>query len=160
MTEKTLEKTLAKAKSEFKEGLQHGIECPCCGRYGKLNKLSITRSMALVLGWMTKVSDPAFDGWIKVQDVAPKWILRSNSHAKLLHWGLIERHEAAPAANKCSGTYRPTTDGERFIEGLLRVPKYKYIYNDKVIAEGGPRITVEACLGSPFDYDLMVRRAA
>lgn len=153
------EKTLLQSMFEFTAGLNDGTVCPCCHRYARMNKVAISRSMTLTLGWLCKHSHPGVDqGWVRVQDTAPKWILRSNSHGKLVHWGLLERSPALHGGG--SGIYRPTAAGRRFIDGDTKVHKTLSIYNDKVVSASVELVDVTQCLGAPFDYETMVRRAA
>lgn len=156
----TMDKTLKEARAEFAADLKNGTVCPCCCRYARVNKVVISKAMVMALGWLCRHSLPGIeDGWVRVQDSAPKWILRSNSHAKLTHWGLIER-KAVPGGGKGSGVYRPTRRGRLFIDGHLSVPKAQFVYNDKAIKADESLVDVKFCLGVPFDYDAMVRRAA
>ncbi len=153
-------RTLAEAKRELAQEIMKGTQCPCCGKHVKINKLSITKAMVSALAWITKHSDPSINGgWVRVQEIGPDWIKRSNSHAKLSHWGLLEGKEPDSTGNKGTGIYRPTYEGKAFLASAIRVIKYKFVYNGKVHGDGGPLVGVSDCY-EKFDYDKMVRRSS
>lgn len=152
-------KTLEDAMREFITGVKDGTFCPCCQRYAKVNKVSINKSMAKALEWISKNAEVG-GKWVYVQERGPDWMKRSNSHAKMLHWGLLERAET-DEDKKHSGVYRPTEKGMKFLAGDIKVRKYMAIYNNiNIKPDGiGPLVSFEDCMGESFDYKSMVREA-
>lgn len=141
-------KTLDEAKAELIKGVIDGVICPCCGRLAKVNKIAITGSMVRSLSWIASESKKVTDGWVPVQDTAPGWLLRSNSHAKLIHWGLIERRESTTSTKLYSGVYRPTRDGVDFLNGDLSVKRWAFTYNNILLKLSGPLISAADCIST------------
>lgn len=142
---------LKQAKEEFIKNVSEGTVCPCCGRYAKINKFSINGSMVRALSWIAEESERTVDGWAMVQENGPDWIKRSNSHAKLLHWGLLERKAVDDGVDKvCSGIYRPTKSGVDFLLGRLLVKKFALVYNNITLLLDGPMVGVDDCAGKKF----------
>jgi len=148
--------TLIDAQKKFIAGIRDGVKCPCCGRYAKVNKILITKTMVLALKWINEEGEKV--GWVHVQETGPDWIKRSNSHAKLIHWGLLERKESDDG-KKHSGIYRATLKGKDFLNDSLRVRKYMLIYNHKLLSPTGVGAMMLAsdCMSEKFDYEKMVK---
>ncbi len=143
-TENTI--TLAGAKAAFIAQVKDGAICPCCGRHAAINRISINGSMVHFLEWILQ-----YNGWIPVQNHAPAWVLRSNSHAKMLYWGLLDRLPTEDGKGN-SGVYRITAKGRLFLSGQISVKKYMLVYNNiSLIPNGvGENVTVFQCRGKKF----------
>jgi len=144
--------TLKEAKAELIKGVIDGIVCPCCGRMARINKIAITGAMVRSLSWIAKESEKAVDGWVMVQENGPDWIKRSNSHAKLIHWGLLERRDNDDGSKLHSGIYRPTRSGVEFLEGRVKVRKLALVYNNIRLKLTGPMVSVTDCAGVKFHF--------
>lgn len=149
---------LKDAQSEMVKKLKAGTECPCCGQFAKMYKLTISAGMARALIWICQQSGPE-RAWVAVEEKGPRWLLRSRSHAKLRHWNLLERRENLSTKKRHSGIYRPSIEGQLFVEGKLRVFKNRWLYNNKCRGADGEQISIEDCLGEPFDFSKLMEAA-
>lgn len=127
-----------------------GGTCPCCDRWGKVNKLSLSQHLALCLRWIYLNGDKNDDGWVHVQNKAPRWMLKSKTYSTLEHWGLIEGME------KRSGVWRATPKGIAFQNSSIMVPASVYIYNKKVWGIDSVETSFQGCFGKHFNFDEMM----
>ena len=56
--------------------------------------------------------------------------------AKLVYWGLIEEEALQREDGGRAGWWRVTAYGERFLKGLIRVPKYARVFDEPVAGPG------------------------
>lgn len=74
----------------------------------------------------------------------------------LLHqWGLIEEvPDDADPQKKKAGFYRVTERGVQFVRGEIRVNKFVYLYDNRLLNISGDTETVsmQEALGDRFDY--------
>lgn len=145
---------------KLREGWRLKIEgdggyCPCCDRWGKIYRRSINASMARSLMWLSQQQDRG-DGWVHVPSIAPAWLLRSNQLATLHLWGLVVSFDPAESKLAASGLWRPTPKGLMFVHNAATVPKYAYVYNNRVEEFEGPDVSIEQCLGDKFDYQTLL----
>jgi hypothetical protein len=72
---------------------------------------------------------------------------------KLRYWGLLERAkgERSDGSDRV-GRYRITEIGKQFVEGKIAVPKYIYLYNQRLFRLSEEMTTVQQALGSKFNY--------
>lgn len=149
MTKKQLEifDTLATAKADLWNEMKiDGMDCPCCGRFAKLYRYTISKAQAAAFNWIVLASDEGHM-FAAVQELAPKWLLRSNSHGKLALWGLLETKLSDDPGVHCPGLWRPTEYGMQWWRGEITVPKYALVFDSKVHGFAGPDIW----FGSRFD---------
>lgn len=106
--------------------------------------------MARSLIWIVQSSNP--DEWIEVAKNAPKYVLRSNEHGTLRHWGLVERQDSMTNVRKSVGTWRATEAGRDFARGRIDVPSHVFIYNNGVLGFSASRITIQEALGEHFNF--------
>ena len=132
-----------------------GGYCPCCDRWGKVYRHSISGLNAKALLWMcanTKGNDP----WIHMPTKAPRDVMRS-TFALLRWWGLIQRMYVEPEIGedqetKHSGYWKVTDLGWQFARGRLQVPKYVYLYNDARQGMSDETTHIRDCFGKKFNY--------
>lgn len=125
--------TLVTARARLKEEIRttKGGVCPCCDRFAKMYKRPLNATMVAGLYWIIDTNKEQ-DGYVSVAESAPVWLLRSNQHTILKHWGLVE--QAPNEDNEMvsdSGRWRPTALGRAFADEKARVYKYALLFNDK-----------------------------
>ncbi len=80
--------------------------------------------------------------------------MTGGDYAKLRHWGLAElKPNDDDPSKKDSGLWRPTEKGRRFAYRQIRVPRYVYLYKNKVMGFSEETISIEEALKVSFDYD-------
>ena len=149
------EAVLIKLRMEWEITISNdGGYCPCCARWGKISPQGMTEARSLALLWISRA--PKDDGWVNVQKLAPKWILRAKNYSLLKHWGLIESAVNTEANRRGSGRWRVTEKGQLFINETLSVPSKVYLYNDTVQGWSTDRVYFRDCFGTRFSYDEVI----
>lgn len=126
-----------------------GVECPCCQQFVKIYRRKLHREMAtFLIRLVTRYQ--LTRGWTHARELDAVGTRKSSTDASyLVHWGLLERQGR--------GEYKPTYEGIEFAMNRLRVSKYVHLRNNKPEAFSGPLISVVDALGSPFDYQELMR---
>ena len=145
------------AKKELWEKMKgKGGDCPCCGRFAKVYKRPLNKTQVRALYWMMQ-SRSSWDknGYMEIAGKAPVWILNSNQHTILKHWGFVEPKPHPSGKKKDSGWWRITNSGLDFLNGKP-VNKYVFLFNDRVLGTDGPEVTF-ADIFDLFDYEQLMR---
>ena len=145
-------KTLAEARQDFQKAIKaEGGKCPCCRRWGKINGYQITSTQVRGMIWMLK--NFRKNAWVDLGK-APKWILRSKSMATLHHWGLLEtKPKNVDEDKRGSGLWRLTPVGRDFIYRRILMPKYAFVFDNKLIKHSSEHIDAVQALGKKFSYE-------
>ncbi len=125
---------------EIKDALDSGkfITCPCCDQNVKLYARRIYRSM---WKWLHIIKNVGASG-ISGRDLAysaytgvskNQW---GGDYSKLVYWELVEEKD-----NK----YYITQKGLDFLADKIEVPKYAYIYNNKVYGYSAAQVSAKEC---------------
>lgn len=145
--------TLAEAKHHFGQTIRgEGMDCPCCGRWGKINPYQITSTQAKGLIWM--FTNFAQNEWIDLGR-APAWLLRSKPMATAKWWGLVEpaAKEKADKEKKASGKWRLTPRGRAFVMGGVLIPKYAFIFDNSCYGFSDATVDIRDALKKKFSYE-------
>lgn len=119
--------------------------CPVCDRFGKVYKYKMSQSLAQSLKWI--VDNGGTNGWVHVQQNAPRWMMRSKTYPLLEHWGLIESQGGR------SGVWRATQAGRDFVVGGRLAPSAVYVYDDKLMAVDASHTTFTGCFDVNFNFE-------
>lgn len=156
--------TLEEAKQVLRSNWEKGAHCPCCHQFVKLYKRKLNSTMAYALVLMSRHPRHSPLDYFHV----PEWLamftssaaIRGGDFSKLRYWGLIEEDQRErDDGSRRAGFYRMTDLGCGFVSQRERVPKYIYLYNQKVVTRANPdteTIDILEALGNKFHYaDLM-----
>lgn len=134
---------------------EDGCECPTCGQFVKIYKQSISGITAKCLIEMWKRHKSKWFHIDEVNRINPK---NGGNFAKLRHWGLVleKEHEKGAERKRTSGWWCVTHTGHRFIQNEIMIPKYKLLYNGKVLGDDGPAVGISATLTEKFDYNMLM----
>ena len=132
-----------------------GAYCPCCDRWGKVYKRSLTAAMARALMWLVH-QEARSDGWVHVPSIAPPWMLRSPQLPTLRMWGLVEGASGGTTKLQSSGLWKPTPLGIAFVHNRATVQKYVFVYNDTVQDTEGDQIFIGDALGAKYNYEAIM----
>ncbi len=126
--------TLGDATDQFDGVVEDGAACPCCGRWGKVYKRLINRTMGQALLWLVKAAGQGRT-WVDVPETGPKWLLRSNQLSILRWWGLVERRHPDLHGRdvKYRGYWRSTRKGVNFAMGKIKVPRAVFTWDGEPI---------------------------
>ena len=140
---------LRKMRENWKKNIEEkGGHCPCCERFGKVYKRKMNQHLALCLRWIYVHGEE--DGWVDVQNKAPRWILKSKTYPLLEHWNLIESKENG------SGVWKATDQGREFIHGYRAVPVAVHIYGNRLWGSEVEDIDFKNCFGKHFNFEEMM----
>jgi len=153
-------RTLEEAKKWLRERFEDGAECPCCKQYVKLYKRKLNSSMAYALVAIYKYfnANPN-DEWLHVPSYLSRIMssatIRGGDWSKLRYWKLIEAQKAIrDDGSERVGNYRITDEGKKFVQGLIRVPKHVYLYNQQPVKRRDEETTsIQDALGQDFNYN-------
>lgn len=139
---------------EFKNKLNNGgkLSCPCCGRYAQIYKRKISHSMVLSMAKCYCIQRQEDNDFIQFKRFTPG---AANGFHDLKYFGLIEAkmHDKDNEQNKrTSGYWRVTTRGINFLQGILSIEKYAYIFDDTLLRVSDKCVTVHECLETGFNY--------
>lgn len=152
--------TLSQARVAWQDTITgKGGYCPCCDRWGKVYRYKISESNAKALIWMSRATPTILNMWLDMPRQAPKWVVATNSFSLMEWWKLIDRRPMEiddQKQKKFSGHWRVTNLGREFVAGNLQLPKYVYIYNDRLQGVSTETITIKDCFGEDFNYEEMM----
>lgn len=117
--------TLIDAKLEFGKGLHTGTDCPVCGRFAKIRKRNINKTMCKSLIWLV-AEYQATQLPVHIQSTAPRTIVSTNQLSTLKYWGLVISPEY--------GMWQPTQLGIDFVAGVAKVPPYVFVFADELVS--------------------------
>lgn len=136
-------------KEEWKKEIEgKGGQCPCCEKFGKVYKMKMSQHLALCLRWIFIHGDA--DGWVDVQNSAPRWMMKSKTYPLLEHWNLIE------SKGHRSGVWKVTSRGIEFVHGYRTVPVAVHIYDNRIWGFEKSETDFKSCFGKHFDFEEMM----
>jgi len=155
--------TLAQARERFFNNARgDGMKCPCCERYGKVYKRTITSSMAAVLIIMHRNQHLGFyhiPTLINATTEAAVAAAIRGDFAKLRYWGLIVEEVVTRGEDKKNtGRWMITQQGIDFVEARIDVQASIYLYNGKVVKglQDGTTMNIYAALRNKFSYQQLM----
>lgn len=108
--------------------------CPVCDRFGKVQKIRFTESMATSLIWLLQKSNG--DEWIHVPTKGNRQMVTSNNVSKLSLWGLSDRKpNIDDPKKKCVGFHRINLRGRQFLGGRVAIPEHIFTYDKERIPQ-------------------------
>ncbi len=148
--------TIAMAKDWLvKQSVRKGAACPCCTQFVKVYKRKLNAGMARTLIWLVCSTNPG--EWLDVPKSAPRYVLRSNEHGKLQHWGLLQQRPQGAA--KVKHFWMATPLGRDFVHQRTTVPGHVYLYNNQCLGFTNEQSTIVEALGKRFDYAELMKAA-
>lgn len=148
--------------------IRHGCKCPLCGQFMKQYARTINGEMAtaLILAYrhFTKYphSEPLhMDNWLDEMwnRGILKHRLRGRNHALLTRWNLLETtgaRESKSEKRKVVANYRITKIGMDFVEEKIAIPKYVYLYDNRVLGYSDAVVMIKGCIGKAFNYEELI----
>lgn len=130
-----------------------GMDCPCCGRYAQVYKRRITSTMAAQLVELHRAGGAG--AFVHIKAVVGN---RSGAgdFTKLKYWGIIRQAEHDDPARRDSGLWTITERGLYFMRGMLHLPEYFLVFDDKIIGRSETQVSFEQCFGQHFNYERLM----
>lgn len=147
--------TLKEAQEFLRANLEVGAPCPCCKQLVKLYKRKLNSGMARVLIHLYHIDQTkSGERWIKVTSevLARGANPATMEYSKLKYWGLLEEKGEPGEDTKSAGYWRVTKQGRDFVEGIIYVPKYIYLYDGRLLRLSDERTSIHDALGDKFNY--------
>lgn len=145
------ETTVQQAREIVRSRRDDGIHCPCCDRYVKVYRRSITRSQVLFLAHLYRLARQEAN----LAGVAPEVIrvdardikgqhMRGGDYAKLTLWGLVDSPADTP------GLWRINPKGVAWLYGDVSVDRYAHVVDGELLRYSGPRWSVHDAYRETF----------
>lgn len=100
--------------------------CPCCGAFPQdPYDVHLSAQMIVMLQWIRGNPD------LKIQQSAPRGLLRAQQHGKLKHWGLAT-DLSGDGSGRRSGIWRITSLGQDFLGGAVAIPASATVWRNRV----------------------------
>lgn len=163
--------TLVEAEAWLRDHAHEGARCPVCDQNVKVYKRPINCMMAcaLILIYRHFEQEESQD-WLHVSTFLLKQGLSARvaaairgDYAKLKLFGLLEAKEDLGVevrrdGNPRIGLYRITELGRRFVRGEVRVRRYVYQYNRRLLdIDCQETVSIDEALGKRFNYHEIMR---
>lgn len=142
-----LSDTVEHSREWLDENRGEGVSCPSCDQYVKVYRRKINAAMARALILFYKKNGTE---WFHL----PSAIGYGGDAAKLRYWGFIEEMKELREDGGRAGFWKVTAEGEEWLLGRTKAPKYALVYNGKLLGLDDEETAVIAdALGDKFNYN-------
>ena len=145
------ESTVASAREHLQKHLKTGMPCPVCALFCKMYKRRFHSEMGVFLIRLVKFFRETED-WVHTRTINPGTAKSSSDGSYLTLWGLIERKPVS-VGSKSAGLYKPTQEGEKLVDGLIKAPDHAFVFNKRALGFSEEQVSIQEILGTKFDYD-------
>lgn len=145
-------------RAQFEAELREKNEaiCPCCQRRARTNKMRVHSTLAAMLMKLAKVSNGIagdLKSWVHVEAFRLDYASTGNDFCICKHWGIVEARAADETEDKnSSGYYRLTDLGVDYVLGKASIPKYAFVFDNRVQRFSEERVNIEQSLNNKFSY--------
>jgi hypothetical protein len=144
------------ARISYWEKLKNGFEvnCPCCGRYSKVYKRQIHKTLAIVMLKMARAEKDE-EGFVDMPNLLQDF-RAGRDFCILKYWLLIEEKPRENTKTRTSGKWKLTQFGYNFIKGNAAVAKQAYVFDDEVFRYSDEQAVIGEIVGVNFDYQTLM----
>jgi len=155
------DKLLSEVRAEIEERKwKDGCICPACDQTAKVYRRKITDDMALFLAWLVEQKVKTKETYHHYQKYKTRAHL-GGDYSKLEYWQLMARMPKDENDDKASsGFWKVTERGYDFLIGKIKVPRYAFIYANRIEGFSDEQISFKDCLANPFDYPEIMETAS
>jgi len=122
-------------------------KCPCCGQTVGAYKRNLTSAHARNFLRMLKAGKDNFHHYKEVSDG------EGTDFSKPKYWGLLIKKPNEDPKMISSGFWKLTDKAILFIKGSIGLPKYAYVYNDRVLKFSDEEIKFLDLWNQEFDAE-------
>jgi hypothetical protein len=142
--------TIEEAKSWVNKNSDTGAICPCCNRLVKVYKRKLNSGMTqeLIALYLLSLNDTKTEYYHHTKFAK----VSGGELSKLIHWGLVCEKENNIEDKKTSGFWGITEKGILFVQNKIKVEKYIYLLDAKLISISQETTSVKESLGDKFIY--------
>lgn len=146
--------TLDAARVAFRSQLEGGVpvECPCCGRTGRIYRRRLNAGMARVLVRFYHLEIESPGRWVHVHEVFGGLGQKHRDWPLLRLWGLLEPRTKHTRDEPSRGFWRLTELGRDFVQGVCRVPRFVFVFDGERTGASDEVTSIGGALGKRFDY--------
>jgi hypothetical protein len=148
--------TLAEAKTFIGQNFKTGVRCPCCEQLVKKYKRAINSGMAMSLIRLHKMSEQKHTFYHLTDFLGNSHGQWWSDFGKLQYWDLLLSMPNTDSKKKRSGYWKITDEGKEFVKGRIKISKYGFFYNQKILGFEGPLVRIQDCLAEKFDYEKLM----
>jgi hypothetical protein len=143
-------------RQTFWQKLRAGLElkCPCCGRYSKVYRRQIHKTLVILM-YKMDMSVKDEDGYTDMPKLLQSF-RAGRDFCILKYWNLIEQKPLQNNKTRTSGFWRITDQGIKFLNGESPVAKYADVFDDTVISYSFDKLLVGGIVGTNFDYKTLM----
>lgn len=142
--------TLREAQDWLRQNIDDGAICPCCTKFAKVYRWSLYGTAAQALILFHRLGGT--ESFIHSRDLKRLGYTGQGDASRLKYWDLVVEEKQRREDGGRSGYWRVTGRGRDFIFGVATLPKYSYIYDDRLLRQDGPMVSIIDVLGKRFDY--------
>lgn len=142
---------LDEAQEWLRQHVDEGARCPCCTQYAKVYRWSLYGSIIKALILLHRVGGTT--EFSSLRDIRSLGYTEQGGATRLRFWNLAEEERVVRSDGGKAGYWRVTSLGEAFILGRIAIPKYAYVYDNRLLRLDGERVNVRDVLGTRFSYD-------
>jgi len=125
--------------------------CNCCNRRARINKAKVNSTLAAMLIRLYVLNQSSL--WVHVNDISPGQHSMGRNFCILKHWGLaIPKAAGIDEDKNSSGKWQITGVGKQFVRGSVRICKYAFVLDDKVLKYSDETIDIHQALNEKFSY--------
>ncbi len=141
---------------EFMKQIMNGEEkcCPMCGRYAKVYRRRIYKSVAIALRRLYLIGGA--EGYKHIRDFMGK-MTSSGDIAMAAHWGLIVSMANEDGKKKHSGLWHLTQKGVEYVNGRMGIKEFALFYDSKLLELQGDNVYFNNAVGLDFDYQEIMK---
>lgn len=143
-------------QEELKKG--EGAHCPTCGRYAKMYRRRIHSNMARQLIALYRIITPekVVNGQLVIGYAHTRQVREICGYSDFTlakHWGLVQaRPNEDDPSIKDTGQWTLTGAGLNFVRGSSTIPKYAYLFDDRLVGFSEDVVSIREALGKKFNY--------
>lgn len=152
-------------RNKVEKGQKEGCVCPVCDQYVKEYRRNVDCSMAYTLILLYRYAlNHGKKEWIhalqylnSIENIPHT--LHTCGISKLCYWELLKKRRDIKREDGCkhTGFYRVTKKGAYFVERKIKIPKYVYLYNNKIKRFSTEYISIDFSLGKKFNYQEIMK---
>lgn len=135
----------------FQSNLLRGeaMLCPCCKRFAKVYKRRLHSAVIQQLIKLYQLNGA--NVFVHASKLIPEKQTGAGDFTKAKYWGLIEQSTNKNPKLKTNGFWRLTKLGVGFIENWQVIPKFLWIFDDKIIKVSDESVNISQIYNN-FDY--------
>lgn len=141
--------TVKEARKYVQEHRHEGLECMVCDQHVEEYRWPLYSTAVTALILLDRLG--ASQDFVHSRNLKQFRRYKGQGDcSRLAKWGLVEEERTRRPDGGRSGYWKLTELGRRFLAGTTSVPKYIWVYNNKVEGRSDEQVWIEEALGKKF----------